>query len=634
VEGNKSTERTGFGSASWAKGVSRLGRIGDLLVEKMGLSREEIRKALEHKEKNHVRLGEAIVELGFASESDILRLFAQELNMRFHEKLEVDKIFSGDMGGDMGFFSRFSKSLLENMAIIPFRVDRDVSGGSMTGMVWAVHVITSDPWQYREILHVVQSSVRQMRMSSQAAMVKGELVGETDLLDVDVELIGYLAPKQVILDALNDLAGRVELNIVGSSRTENQDAMAYKQILDILSDAIRNRVTDIHISPLHHRGGLHVRYRVDGTLFDAVRNSRMDETEFNRFVNKIMHLANMDYSDKQTPQDGKLQHAFERYVYDMRVSSAPTSLYSMHLESVKITIRILYKTSLLTLENLGLFSEDLDVIRRIYTRPHGMTLVTGFTSSGKTTTIYAMLRTLNLRNQAAYTIEDPVEYQLENAYQIQVDRKRGNDYAQILRNLMRQDPDIIFIGEIRDAESGIIALQAAQTGHSVFSTLHTNDAASAAQRLLALSVPSYLLIGNISGVISQRLVRRNCPKCLAEYRPSETTLRTIGIRDEAGLARSYLHGTGVYNGEPCPECGGTGTLGRIGIFEVLPLSLYDGWEDLIKEPLSLAKWFRDRGHGGLLDDARRKLELGYVSAESLKAVLSREENRREGENAG
>ncbi|HEX2090786.1 MAG TPA: type II secretion system ATPase GspE [Longimicrobiaceae bacterium] len=320
----------------------------------------------------------------------------------------------------------------------------------------------------------------------------------------------------------------------------------------ILRDALQKRASDVHLDAMPD--ALRVRYRVDGVLHDVSSSPKRYHAAV---VSRIKVMANMDIAERRLPQDGRIRLRMAEREVDLRVSTIPT----VHGESV--VLRILDRSSATPgLELLGMLPEDLGRFTRLIRRPHGILLVTGPTGSGKTTTLYTALSQLNDATRKIITVEDPVEYQLRGVSQIEVHSRIGLSFAAALRSILRQDPDIIMVGEIRDRETAEIAVQAALTGHLVLSTLHTNDAPTAVTRLLDMGVEDYLVASTVEGIIAQRLVRRICPECAAPYQPEGDVLARMGLPP----------GTRLRHGAGCRACDGTGYRGRLGIYEILILS--------------------------------------------------------------
>jgi general secretion pathway protein E len=321
----------------------------------------------------------------------------------------------------------------------------------------------------------------------------------------------------------------------------------------MLSQAVKARASDIHVEPFQNR--LKIRYRVDGILYDKLSPPKRIHSTL---VSRIKIMAKLNIAEKRLPQDGRIEIKIGNQNVDIRVSTLPTTF------GERVVMRLLDKTSvLLQLSDLGMPDERLRVIDELIRTPHGIILVTGPTGSGKTTTLYAALTTINNPDINIITIEDPVEYQIEGIGQIQVNPKIGLTFANGLRSIVRQDPDVILVGEIRDLETVEIAIQSALTGHLVFSTLHTNDSASAVTRLIDMGTEPFLVSSSVIAIMAQRLVRVICSYCKVPFTPDEESLETIGITPE------MLDGRPIYRGEGCPACLQTGYLGRRGIFELM-----------------------------------------------------------------
>jgi general secretion pathway protein E len=323
----------------------------------------------------------------------------------------------------------------------------------------------------------------------------------------------------------------------------------------LFSIAVKDRASDIHIQPLEK--DLRVRYRIDGLLYDTYTPPKRAQ---NAIVSRIKVMAGLDVAEKRLPQDGRIKVRVADREIDVRVSIIPSAF------GEQVVMRLLDRgAALISLDSIGMISDLEKRIVSLITRPQGVFLVTGPTGSGKTTTLYAMLQYINTPEKNILTVEDPVEYILGGIGQIHVNPKIQLDFAKALRSFLRQDPDVIMVGEIRDEETARIAVQAALTGHLVFSTLHTNDSASALTRLVDMGIEPYLLTSSVTAILAQRLVRKVCPYCREVYQPTEFEHRLL---EEYGSGGTKI----VYKGKGCPECLNTGYLGRIGIFELLTLT--------------------------------------------------------------
>lgn len=606
------------GTSSWINKIPTLQPLGKMLISKKKITESQLEEALAIANSKKIILGQVLQDLHYVTEEDILETFASALDLGIFHRLDQKVLDECDL--DYTFFSKFSLESLEKVCAIPYKIEVYPSPQQSIQM-WHVHVILNDPWKYNDIKWLVDDYIRRIT-SERLTQVFREKQGFLDD-DIQVEIIGYLAKKNEIEAVLGELHGRSSIVFHGAEEDEEQTAA--RTFREIISEAIRLGATDVHISPLHQKGGLWTRIRIDGTLcdLDKFRDGRMKEYEYNTLLNKVMNMADMDITKKREPQDGAMTYQYDRTAYDLRIAVIPTTLMSRTLDGCKIQIRILYKSQAFELSKLGFMGKDMETIRTMYTQPNGVFLVAGPTSSGKTTTIYSVLKQLDLDTQCCYTVEDPVEYHLEGAYQIKVAEKEGRSFAAIMKSLMRLDPDIVFMGEIRDPESALIATQIANTGHTVFSTIHTNAAYTAPLRLLSMGIPNYMLSGNLVGVTAQRLVRAICPNCRAEYAPDQKTIATLGLDRN----KTYFKGTGTTaDGRTCPVCKGSGYKGRMGIYELMPLCMYDGWEPYLNKPTQLHAFFTSKGHPDLMGDAKRKMEAGLISPEALLGVLARTES--------
>jgi len=384
-----------------------------------------------------------------------------------------------------------------------------------------------------------------------------------------------------------------------------EGASIVRFVNQILTEAIELRATDVHIEPFEEC--LRVRYRIDGVLQEASVAAEVKQFQA-AIVSRLKILAKLDIAEKRVPQDGRIKISIAGREIDVRVSVIPM------LYGEAVVLRLLDRSSvLLGLEKLGMSERDLDTTKVILERPHGIILVTGPTGSGKTTTLYAALSRINDVQRKIITIEDPIEYQLHGVNQIQISRKAGLTFASGLRSILRHDPDVILVGEIRDMETAEIAIQASLTGHLVFSTLHTNDAPGALTRLVDMGIEPYLVASSLEAVLAQRLVRVICPDCKEQLSTSELA----PIRRRFG---DQLPGS-LYRGRGCRQCQGTGYHGRIGIFEMMPVT--DEVRSMIIENASapeLRKVAAKQGMRSLRDDGFRHLCDGRTTVEEILRV--------------
>ena len=373
--------------------------------------------------------------------------------------------------------------------------------------------------------------------------------------DIKSAISTYYKVRSNLNDALNEITNKTLFNtntkVEAISKADTSDAPVIRLCDSIFENAVHEGASDIHVEPMEDK--VRIRFRIDGVLYVKLEFPR---PLLSAFVTRIKILSNMNIAEKRKPQDGRIITSVSGHNIDMRVSSIPS------IWGEKLVMRILDQTERdISLESLGYSSEQIELISKIIHEPNGIFLVTGPTGSGKSTTLYAMFKMLNSDEYNLVTIEDPVEYTIKGVTQVQVNEKIGVSFTNILRTILRQDPDKIMLGEIRDSETAQLALQSALTGHFLFSTLHTNDAPSAITRLIDLNAPKYIIASSLRGVVAQRLLRKLCPHCRQSYKA------TLEIEAEWGIPT----GTKLYRAKGCSECRYTGYIGRIPIAEIMPV---------------------------------------------------------------
>ena len=551
-------------------------RIGEILVEKKLVTPEELGRALVEHEQTGEFLGATLMKMGCISEEQLLQSVAEQLNIPF--------VSLKDITIDQAVMSKVPARIVQHYKIVPIAWEHDV-----------LTIALSDPhhmWAVEDIrLHLACEVQAVLACESQVleAIRKHYGVGADTIEKI-------MAQKQGALEeAAVGLEGRAE-----DIETRAEDASVMKLVDQILQEAIQQRATDIHIEP--GRDELAVRYRVDGVLYDT-RVSPDIKYLYSAIVSRIKIMAQLDIAERRVPQDGRIKIKIGPRELDLRISILP-SVYGEH-----VVIRILPIEMLFSLEQLGLLPEDLEKLERVIREPHGLILVTGPTGSGKTTTLYASLSTLNTREKKIITVEDPVEYELRGITQIQMNPKVNVTFANSLRSMLRHDPDIMMVGEIRDPETAEIAVQAALTGHLVFSTLHTNDAASGVTRLMHLGIQPYLITSAAKAFIAQRLVRLLCMECREKV--SNTT---SSVLPDASL-------TSYYRRKGCEACRFTGYKGRTAIYEILVVG--DRIKELMleKAPSDIIKNEAVRsGMRTLYQDGLRKVAAGLTTSEEILMI--------------
>ena len=418
-------------------------------------------------------------------------------------------------------------------------------------------------------------------------------------LDMDKALDSLYASKKV--KGLDLGKASEDINVTKGA----EDAPIIKLVNLIINEAVKERASDIHVEPLEKK--FRVRYRIDGVLHEVPGPPKRLEGSV---ISRVKIMAGMDIAEKRLPQDGRIKMVSDKKELDLRVSSLP----SIHGES--IVMRILDKTSFFVgLEDVGFLPKEKKDFEKLINLPNGMILVTGPTGSGKTTTLYATLSHINQKDRKVIMIEDPVEYQLDGVNQVQVKSQIGLTFASGLRSMLRQAPDIIMVGEIRNLETAQIAVQSALTGRLIFSTLHTNDACGAITRLIDMGVKPYLVSSTVQGVLAQRLVRTICPSCREAYKPSEEEAKILSLSPEE------VNSLKLYRGKGCPTCAYTGYKGRMGIFELFIMT--DEARELVLNNSSsteLNKKAKESGMKGLKEDGLNKVKRGYTTVEEVMRV--------------
>ncbi len=499
--------------------------LEDELVRRGILSAEEMERVLKLQREQGTPLMRLVVELGFISEDDLLPILSDHLGIPLVSlkefplaPLPIEPLL------EAVDFLKFAR-------MIPVKVEGE-----------ELLVATADPTDLAH-LHALEVATG-LRARPLLAKEK-EIMARIETLFGN----GY-STEPIAGSAAAGEGGGFDEEEVEHLRDMASEAPVIRLVNQMLSRALESRASDIHIEPFENQ--LKVRYRIDGILHDVDPPPRQLKAAI---VSRLKILAQLNIAERRLPQDGRIKTRIAGKDVDLRIATIPT------LYGESVVIRLLERSQIFTdLESLGFPPDIFQRFSEMIAKPHGMILVTGPTGSGKTTTLYAALQKINDPGKKIITIEDPVEYQLSGVNQIQVKPQIGLTFANGLRSIVRQDPDIIMVGEIRDFETAEIAVQAALTGHLVFSTLHTNDAAGAISRLLEMGVQDYLLASSLLGVLAQRLVRRLCPDCRKEVVFQASTVE--------GLHGSFP-GT-VWDAGGCESCNGTGYLGRIGIFELLP----------------------------------------------------------------
>lgn len=504
-------------------------RLGDMLVSEHVVTPEQIEQAMEVRKTNGKRLGETLVDLGFTSEENITKALTRQLG--------VEMVTPSTMKIPDDIVNLVNPNILRKYMVMPFAY---ASGNSNI-----LRVAMSDPMDMVAIDDL--SMVTHMDIEPYIATTH----------DIMICIDKYFGNAEA-LDAAEAYAKEREAKKAIGEDEDEDDSVADSPIVimvrNMIESAARQRASDIHVEALETK--VRIRYRIDGALFEQIT---YDIGMLPAIIARLKIMGGMDISEKRKPQDGRISITVDRVEYDIRVSVLPTYY------GEKCVMRLAQKTALTrSKKDLGFGDAEMKKFDHILANPHGIILVTGPTGSGKSTTLYTALSELNKEDVNIITVEDPVEANINGINQVHVNVKAGLTFASALRSILRQDPDIIMIGEIRDGETAQIAVQASITGHLVVSTLHTNSSAATIARLLDMGVESYLIADSVVGVIAQRLVRRLCPKCRQARYATEEEKRTMGIRPDTPNVVLY---------EPvgCMYCN-RGYKGRIGVYEIMEIT--------------------------------------------------------------
>lgn len=551
-------------------------RLGEILKDANLITDKQLQTALEKQKETNERLGKLLINLGYVNESSVIKILESQLGIPYINlsKRPIDP--------------EIAKIIPENMA-----------------QRYKVIPVTKSP--YRLTLAMVDPlnvfAIDDVRITT-GLEVDPVIASESD---VDRAISQCFGGKETLERLMSDLPDEIDMDDdmeLDQLKEMLEDAPIVKLVNSIISKGVLERASDIHVEPQENE--LRVRHRVDGVLFDLMSPPKRMQAPI---ISRIKIMANLDIAERRVPQDGRIQMKVEGKEIDLRVSTLPT------IFGEKVVMRILDKTrGLVKLDKLGLLADNLERFQDVIGQPHGIILVTGPTGSGKTTTLYSVLSSLNTPEKNIITIEDPVEYTLNGVNQVQLNTRAGLNFASGLRSVLRQDPDIIMVGEIRDAETARIAIQSAMTGHLVLSTLHTNSAASTLARLVDMDVEPFLISSSVVGIVAQRLVRSLCPDCKVPYQPP------VMLHDVMGM--EIPKDTVIYKAKGCPLCNGKGYRGRIALHEVLvPDARLRDFIIAKADASHIEQAAMMAGMATLKEDGIRKVLLGLTSLEEVMRTV-------------
>jgi len=568
-------------------------RVGEILIKEGLIAEEDLAQAMEHQRENGGKLGDVLIAMGFVTEKEIAAALGKQLGISYIS------IASGNLrpAHDQGLEVLISEEVARKYLVLP--ISRTFN--SLTAaVVDPLDFITID--NLRKITNCDINSV--ITTKAEILQAIDEFYGPRDVFKEAIES-SYEKEEKSVTTSLEEIS---EDEVVSLDRliAKAEEAPVVKLVDLIIRQAIEEGASDVHIESLEKK--MRLRYRVDGVLQEKPPPAPHLKLAI---VSRIKILAKLDIAEKRLPQDGSFVMKLEDRLVDFRVSVIPT------IYGEKVVIRILDRSQLpLDLTQMGFGPSQLESFREIINQPYGVVFLTGPTGSGKTTTLYAALEEINSPDKNIITIEDPVEYRLDGVNQVQVKPQIGLTFANALRSFLRQDPDIILVGEVRDLETAEICVRAALTGHFVLSTLHTNDAASAITRLMDIGVEPYLLTPSLLMVAAQRLVRKLCSNCKEEYEPTGDILKYLKVKKDL-----------VFKAKGCDKCRWTGYIGRAAIYELILID--SDMRDMITKHADAQKMKNlaiEKGFLTLWDSGIAKVEEGITSVEEvLRVTLIKED---------
>ncbi|MGL5416507.1 MAG: GspE/PulE family protein [Clostridium sp.] len=548
-------------------------RLGDLLVELGYISEKDVEEAIKYQKETGKRLGEIFVSRNLIEENTLLSILEVQLG--------ISRVYLENVEFDVEAVFSISESLAKKYDVIPIKFNE---GKLVLAMADPLNIFAE------EDVSISTGYKLDVRIASKVEIR---------------EAISKYYSKKYMEDVAIKMESKEKEKIFEETLEMEEKSPAIKLIDTIIENAVRNKASDIHIEPQKNK--IIIRYRIDGRLkkqFEAPKEP------FNSMITRIKLLGGMDIAEKRVPQDGKIVVNIDKREIDLRVSILPS------INGENIVIRILDKKAFdLNINNLGLREDELKKVKRIVNNPYGMVLVTGPTGSGKTSTLYSILSDMDIEEKNIITIEDPVEYTLDGLIQVNVNRKANLDFEEGLKAILRQSPDVIMVGELREKESAAMAIRAAITGHLVLSTLHTNDSIGVIVRLMDMGISEYLIGASLGGVISQRLVRTLCSECKKSHNITEAERKILKVKGYEDIE--------IYEPKGCLKCSNTGYKGRSALFEILEV------DDEIKELINLKKdsntifnCAREKGFKTLFQSGCELVKEGKTSlSEVLSATL-------------
>lgn len=566
-------------------------KLGTMLVRAGLIDDKQLSTALSEQRASGGRIGSALTRLGFVSEDTLVKFLSEQFKVPAVD-LSKDSIDPNAIGA-------VSAEMARRYEVVPINKRGRILTLAMANPsdVYALEDIKFHTGLEVEPVVAAESSIK--KVLDRYYQVSTEL--EPVLQKTESEMMTAMEEMEGA-DDIEVLEMEEEEEDISQLRASGKSAPVTKLVNFLITDAVRRGASDIHIEPYERL--LRIRFRIDGVLHEVLSPPYRLK---GAVTSRVKIMANLDIAERRIPQDGRIKVKVGQKTIDLRVSIVPT------LYGEKVVMRILDKSGLmLDMTDLGFEQDDLKVFLKAIEQPYGIILVTGPTGSGKSTTLYSALSRLNTPDVHILTVEDPVEYNLRGINQVQTNEEIGLTFASALRAFLRQSPNIIMVGEIRDSETADIAVRAALTGHLVLSTIHTNDAPSTVNRLIDMGIEPFLVSASVTLIQAQRLVRKICPYCKEPVEPDYRLL------EEAGIGREEIEGCTIYHGKGCQECGNSGYKGRIAIFEVMPVS--PSVRELILKRSSnsaIQKAAKDEGMKTLREDVLLKLKKGITTMEEV-----------------
>lgn len=556
-------------------------KIGDILIDLGFVTQQQLAECLEEQKATGKLLGQVLLDRKYVTKNDLGQALAKQVGVSFIERITEQMV-------DPTLLGKVPLKFLRQHGVMPILFEAQRT------------IVTANPRDLQPL-------------DDLALLMPGEVVYAVSTDDIISEAINKYYPLETSKEMMEELkAGEVEELAIGGAELEEKDIMEManeapivKLVNHLLMQAVKEGASDIHIEPFERE--LRVRYRIDGNMYLRVTPPKRYQ---GAIVSRIKIMANLNIAEKRIPQDGRIQIKVAEKPIDIRVSVLPANY------GERVVMRLLDKTKgVVELEKLNLSEKDLKLLNNIIVRPNGIILVSGPTGSGKTTTLYSILNKLNQPDVTIITVEDPVEYTMHGVNQVQTNEKAGLTFASALRSILRQDPDVVLIGEIRDFETAQIATQAALTGHLVLSTIHTNSAPATITRLLDMGVEPFLIASSLICIMSQRLVRKLCSKCKEQYVPSPEMLARAGIKPEDAKNIKF------YRPKGCDECLSMGYKGRLAVFEIMEVN--DQIAKLIVQRTDatvIRKKALEQGMTMLGIDGVRQVKAGLTTIEEVLSV--------------